>query len=163
MESLLITLEWMLVAACIGSGMMAGLFSAFSSFIMKALSSLSSSNGIKAMQAINRFIVRPSFLLVFFGTGILCAASLLLGWNVLGASLWTTVAATVSYIVGCLFATILFNVPLNNQLDAVDPESVEGQVLWAHYLSRWTSWNHVRSIATLSSTFLLVLSLVNLE
>jgi uncharacterized membrane protein len=59
--------------------------------------------------------------------------------------------------------TILFNVPLNNQLDAVDPESVEGRALWAHYLSRWTRWNHVRSVATLFSTFLLVLSLVKLE
>ena len=73
------TLEWVLIAACVGSGMMAGLFSAFSSFMMKALASLSDSDGIKAMQAINRLIVRPSFLLVFIGTGVLCAISVLLG------------------------------------------------------------------------------------
>ena len=54
-------LGMMLIVACIGSGMIAGLFCAFSSFLMKALASLPAANGIAAMQAINRFIVRPGF------------------------------------------------------------------------------------------------------
>ena len=39
--------------------MMAGLFVSFSTFMMKALSSLERSEGVRAMQAINRLIVRP--------------------------------------------------------------------------------------------------------
>ena len=163
MESTPWILKWLLIAACVGSGMMAGLFSAFSSFMMKALSSLSDSNGIRAMQAINRLIVRPSFLLVFLGTGVLCAASVMLGWNVLGGSLLTTTGATAIYILGCIVSTIVFNVPLNNQLEAVDPESEGGRILWTQYISKWTRWNHVRSVATLVSTFLLALTIANLE
>ena len=163
MEGLPELLDWILIAACIGSGMMAGLFSAFSNFMMKALSSLSESNGIQAMQAINRLIVRPGFLLIFLGTGVLCTVSALLGWDVLGGSLLTATAATVIYISGCVVSTIVFNIPLNNQLEAVDPDSEEGRVLWAQYVSKWTRWNHVRSVATLTSTFLLALTIATLE
>ena len=153
-------LKWMLIAACVGSGMMAGLFCAFSSFMMKALSSLSDSNGIKAMQAINRFIVAPAFLLVFLGTAVLCAISARLVWNVSGTTQLTATAAAI-YIVGCVFSTIAFNVPLNNQLEAVDSASEEGRLLWSRYLVRWTRWNHVRSAATLISTVLLALTIAN--
>lgn len=153
-------LEWVLIAACVGSGMMAGLFSAFSTFLMKALSSLSGSEGMKAMQAINRLIVRPSFLVVFFGTGVLCAISVLLSWNAPRITLLTITAAAI-YIGGCIVSTMLFNVPLNNQLDAVDPTSEEGRALWIRYLASWTRWNHVRSVATLISTILLALTIAN--
>ena len=163
MEASPAVLKWILIAACVGSGMMAGLFAAFSTFMMKALSSLSDSNGIQAMQAINRFIVRPSFLLVFFGTGVLCALSVLLGWNVLGDARLTAIAAAAVYIVACILSTIVFNVPLNDRLERADPTSEEGRALWAHYLSRWTRWNHVRSVATLISTVLLALTIANLQ
>ncbi len=159
MEELPGLLDWVLIAACIGSGMMAGLFSAFSSFMMKALSSLSDSNGINAMQAINRLILRPSFLLIFFGTGVLCVASVILG----GGSLPTVTAATVIYILGCIVPTILFNVPLNNQLQAVDSASEEGRALWIRYLLMWTRWNHLRSVATIATTALLALTIATLE
>ena len=155
-------LKWLLIAACVGSGMMAGLFCAFSSFMMKALSSLSDSNGIVAMQAINRSILRPGFLFVFLGTGILCAISALLAWNVSVATALTTTAAAI-YLVGCIFATVAFNVPLNNQLEAVDSTSEEGRFVWSRYLARWTRWNHVRSAATLISTVLLALAIANLQ
>ena len=62
--------------------MIAGLFVSFSTFMMKALSSLERSEGVRAMQAINRLIVRPSFLLVFMGTALhrtFCWA--LRGWS----------------------------------------------------------------------------------
>ena len=156
-------LDWILIAACVGSGMMAGLFSAFSSFMMKALSSLSDPSGINAMQAINRSIVRPSFLLIFFGTGVLCAAAVLLGWDALGGSLPTAIAATVVYVLACIASTMVFNVPLNNQLDAVDPASEEGRALWTQYLSKWTAWNHVRAVATLTSTSLLAFTIATLD
>lgn len=154
-------LKWVLIAACIGSGMMAGLFSAFSSFVMKALSSLPDPNGIAAMQAINRFIIMPGFLVVFLGTGVLCAVSVLLGWSGSGAG--TLIAAAAVYIIGCIISTVVFNVPLNNRLEAVDSHSEEGRKLWSVYVLQWTRWNHVRSIATLISTFLLALTLYDLD
>ncbi len=129
MEGLPGLLGWILIAACVGSGMMAGLFSAFSSFLMKALSSLSEANGIKAMQAINRLIIRPSFLLIFFGTGVFCVAAVPLGWETLGDALPNVTAAAAIYVFGCILCTMVFNVPLNNQLEAVDPASDEGRTV----------------------------------
>ena len=113
-------LTWMLIMACVGSGMMGGLFSAFSSFMMKAMSSLPDAEGIRAMQAINRFIVRPGFLFVFLGTGVLCLATAVMGFNIAGIAA-PAMAATALYLLACIVSTIVFNIPLNNQLDAADP------------------------------------------
>ena len=44
--------------------------------------------------------------------------------------------------------TMAFNVPLNNQLDAVDPvglSAADAAREWQAYLSSWTAWNHVRA------------------
>lgn len=154
MESSSEILKWLLICACVGSGMMAGLFGAFSTFMMKALATLSQAEGIKAMQAINRLIVRPSFLVVFMGTGVLCLASALLGSEIPGVDSLSIAAAAI-YIIACILSTIAFNVPLNNQLDSVDPESQTGQELWSRYLSDWTRWNHLRSLATLVTALIL--------
>lgn len=55
--------------------------------------------------------------------------------------------------------TIVANVPLNQALAAVEPASADGAHLWARYLSRWTAWNHVRTVAALSGAALLTLAL----
>lgn len=154
-------LKWILITACMGSGMMAGLFCAFSTFMMKALSSLSDAQGMKAMQAINSHIVRPSFLLIFVGTSVLCLASAVLGSDI-QRIFPLTVAATLIYTLACLVSTIIFNVPLNNKLNAADPDYEEGQAVWHEYLSTWTRWNHLRAVATVLTTFVLALALANL-
>ena len=161
MEDSIDILKWTLIAGCVGSGMMAGLFSAFSTFMMKALSSLHSSEGMKAMQAINRLIVRPSFLIVFFGTGAICLASAYLASEVPGASL-LTMAASAIYVLSCIVSTLAFNVPLNNALESANPNSEEGRALWTRYLSSWTRWNHLRSVATIVTTFLLAIAIADL-
>lgn len=141
---------------------MAGLFCSFSSFVMKALSEIPPPKGIAAMQSINVAIVKPSFLLVFLGTGIACGLALGLGWQQFGRDtlIWTAAGGSV-YVLGSIAVTIAFNVPLNNRLAAVDPESVEGETMWEIYLVTWTRWNHVRSIATILSTILLIVAVLH--
>ena len=138
---------------------MAGLFCSFSNFIMKALSNISPSKGIVAMQSINIVIVRPALLLVFFGTGVLSVAAVVVGWQDIGtgARTWGIIGGAV-YILGCLGVTVAFNVPLNNKLALVNPDSEEGEKMWKIFLSQWVRWNHIRSLATLSSTTLLVMA-----
>ena len=58
--------------AALGSGLMAGLFFAFSSFIMTALAKLPPEQGIAAMNSINVTILNATFGLAFFGTALLC-------------------------------------------------------------------------------------------
>ncbi|MEQ9397337.1 anthrone oxygenase family protein [Haliea sp.] len=148
-----------LMLATIGSGLMAGLFCSFSNFIMKALSEIPPSKGIAAMQSINLVIVRPVFLLVFFGTGVLCVAAVLVGWQDLGVGARTLgIIGGAVYVLGCLGVTVVCNVPLNNRLAVVNSDSEEGERMWEIYLAQWVRWNHARSLATLSSTSLLVVA-----
>jgi uncharacterized membrane protein len=65
----------------------------------------------------------------------------------------------VLYFAGAFLVTMLFNVPRNNALAAVSPESDDGARLWASYLTGWTAWNHVRAIAALLATAAFSLSL----
>ena len=106
-------LRWALVVSCVGSGMMAGLFASFSTFIMRALGSLERSEGVRAMQAINRLIVRPSLLLVFMGTAAFSVVSAYVACGDVGPWRYIGLYAGL-YVVGCLLSTILFNVPLND-------------------------------------------------
>lgn len=154
-------LTWLLIFACLGSGMMAGLFVAFSTFMMKALGSLEPAEGMNAMQAINRDIVRPSFLLVFLGTAIALILSTYLAFE-LAAIRALVLTATAVYVLACIVSTIAFNIPLNNQLEAALPDEEGGRTVWKHYLVSWTNWNHVRSIACLVTTLLIALSLLKL-
>ncbi len=152
-----------LVALCLGSGMMAGLFCSFSSFLMRALSRIPLASGIQAMQSINLVIVRPSFLIIFMGTGAVGLAAVVFGGNAWRpeSKPWA-LAATLTYVVGCVGVTIVFNVPWNNRLAAVNGETEEGHAIWKRYLSTWVRWNHVRSVATLFSTVLFLIALIRL-
>lgn len=141
------------IAAALGSGMTAGLLFIFSVAVMPALARLQPASGIAAMQSINEVIQNPVFFLVFFGPALLgiglCANAFLGGQ---GAASATIIAATLFYVIGTIGITIVFNVPMNDALVAVDPSSTQGASVWSDYLSRWTLWNHVRTVAGVLAT-----------
>ena len=102
------------------------------------------------MQKINAAILNPLFLFLFFGTAvapIIGIITALVGWHA-PRTLWLLIGG-LFYLLGSFLVTILFNVPLNKALASVPAESVDGLRLWARYLSRWTAWNHVRTILSL--------------
>lgn len=139
--------------AALGSGIMAGLFFAFSTFVMQALGKRPAPVGIAAMQSINQTILSPIFFAVFFGTALLSlvlAVLALLGWSETGTG-WR-LAGALLYLMGSIAVTMLFNVPLNNRLAAVAPDSAEGATLWSHYVKVWTAWNHARTIGCIGAT-----------
>ena len=139
-------------AAVLGCGLVAGIFFAFSTFVMSALGRLPAKDGIAAMQAINITVLNPWFYAAFFGTAAAClvlAVLALTGWN--GTHTAFLIAGSALYLLGTLLVTIAFNVPLNDQLAKIDPESADGAALWTHYLVRWNSWNHVRTVASLAA------------
>jgi uncharacterized membrane protein len=145
--------------AALGSGLIAGLFFAFSVSVMRALARLPEKQGIAAMQAINVAILNPVFLVAFFGTAAASAISLatsLLAWQAPRA-LWLLVGS-LCYLLGSLLVTIQFNVPLNKALASVPAGSPEAARLWAKYLTRWTAWNHVRTVASLAATAAFILA-----
>ncbi len=69
---------------------------------------------------------------------------------------------TSLYLVGTILVTIVFNVPRNNVLAAVNPASAEGARVWTNFVSTWTAWNHVRTAAALVAAALLTIGLCGL-
>jgi uncharacterized membrane protein len=147
--------------AALGSGLIAGLFFAFSTSVMKALGRLPAAEGMAAMQSINTMILNPIFLGTFMGTAVVClllAVVSLVRWQEPGAT-WL-VAGAAFYLIGSIAVTMVFNVPMNNALaasTAADPASAD---LWAKYLTDWTFWNHVRTIASLAASASFIFGLV---
>ena len=151
----------LIFAAAIGSGLVAGIFFAFSSFVMAALGRLPSDHGVAAMNAINVTVINPGFFLAFFGTAALClaaSAGIALRGTPSGGTL--VLLASVIYVVGCIGVTMLRNVPLNNALAAVTPGTPEAAALWTRYLGEWTFWNTVRTVAPIVSAVLFTAALL---
>jgi hypothetical protein len=89
------------LVTALGCGLIAGVFFAFSAFIMKALSRLQPAQGIAAMQSINIAVINPLFLGVFLGAGVACVAvaiSSLLAWHQPGSAY--LLAGSLLYTVG---------------------------------------------------------------
>jgi uncharacterized membrane protein len=146
--------------SALGSGLMAGFFFAFSVSVMKALGRLPPAQGVAAMQSINVVVINPVFLIAFFGTAVACVAvaiSALTAWHKPGAAY--LLAGGLLYLVGSFLVTIVFNVPRNSALAAVDPASAAATTLWTNYLTAWTAWNHVRTFAALAAAASLTVAL----
>jgi uncharacterized membrane protein len=144
-------------ATALGAAISAGVFFAFSTFVMAALGQIPAPEGIRAMQRINITVINPWFMTALFGTAVVSLAvaiAALLDWDD-GYGPYLVIAAVV-YVVGCIGVTMAFNVPRNNALAAAEAESVEGAELWRRYLVEWTAWNTVRTIACLATTGLLI-------
>ena len=148
------------VAAAVSSAVLTGVLFAFSTSVMPALASRPPSEGMAAMQAMNRTILNPLFGLLFGGSALLCLAVAVTapftddtagaGWRLAGG---------VLYVVGVTVETMAVNVPMNDRLDAADPTAPDGQAVWAEFLPSWTRWNNVRSFLGAVAATLLVVSL----
>ena len=147
--------------ALLGSALVGGIFFAFSSFVMKALARMPPAEGINAMQSINVVVLNPSFLGVFMGTVVVS-----LGAGGLALADWGRPSApfflggALFYIVGTFLVTGLGNVPLNDQLAAVSATDPAALDVWERYLSRWATWNHVRTAAAMVAALLYSLGLM---
>jgi uncharacterized membrane protein len=146
------------LVATVGSGLMAGLFFAFSVAVMPALRRLPPAVGAATMQSINSAILNPLFGVVFGGTTVLCvllaigapfSAQRGTGWIIAGA---------VLHVVGSFLVTAARNVPLNIRLAAAGPDAAVAAGTWSDYLVRWTAWNHVRTVLCAASTAALALA-----
>ena len=127
---------------------------------MDALGRLRPPEGIAAMQSINRVILNPLFFAVFMGTAItslILVVSLFWMWERPGSAY--LLIGGLLYLIGTILVTIVFNVPMNEALDKVEPETAEAADLWAKYLKDWTAWNHVRTVACILSAVSFILAL----
>jgi uncharacterized membrane protein len=137
-------------AAVVACGLTAGVFLAFSDFVMKALFAASPASGIEAMQLINRKVYGSVFMTLLIAMLVISVA--LVPYAVVymtsPAVAWV-ISGCVLYVIGVFIVTVAFNVPMNQRLDAMNHESNETASYWTVYASSWTLWNHVRTIASI--------------
>lgn len=146
--------------SAVGCGLLAGVYFAFSAFIMTSLARIAPAAGIAAMNSINGEIVRSLFMPAFVGTTL--TAAVLVGlaifrWSEPGSL--AILVGGVLYVVGMFAVTVVFNVPLNDTLAAMDPSSAEGTSLWIRYVQDWTFWNHVRTVASVAACTLFIIGI----
>jgi uncharacterized membrane protein len=150
------------VLLAVGAGLIAGVFFAFSTFVMKALAQLPNEQGIAAMQRINVVVMNPMFLSLFVGTALIagiCGVGAVFSWG--SHRSYLLLAAALFYVAGCFCVTVLFNVPRNERLARLQPESAEASTYWHVYLQEWTFWNHIRAIGASTAAAAAAFSLAN--
>ncbi|GAB3169724.1 DUF1772 domain-containing protein [Streptomyces incanus] len=137
------------VLGVLGTGLVAGAFCAFSTFVMRGLAALPPAQGVAAMRSVDVAAVRAPFMLVFLGSALLCAAiavvTLVTGPDE-GAA-WLPAGSTL-YLFGGFGVTVVANVPRNNALAGLDPCTARAAAYGTAYVREWTRWNHVRTVAS---------------
>ena len=149
----------LLIITTVFSGLMSGLFYAWSISVTPGLAKIDDISYLKAFQAMNRAILNPIFFIPFFGLVILLPV---LSYSSFQASIngqfWFTISAAVLYFVGIMGVTIGGNLPLNNALEALRVESMTSEqmeVFRKGFESKWNRLNHIRTISS-AITFLLL-------
>ncbi|NUV55568.1 DUF1772 domain-containing protein [Streptomyces coelicolor] len=144
----------------LGTGLVAGVFCAFSTFVMRGLAALPAARGAAAMQAVNVAAVRPPFMAVFLGTTVLSAVLTvvtLVTWPDQGAV--ASVVGGVLFLCGSFGLTVAANIPRNERLARLDADGAEAAAYWPEYVRGWTRWNHVRAVASAGSALAYLLAL----
>jgi uncharacterized membrane protein len=152
----------LLWAAALSSGLIAGVYFAFSGFIMRAFGNIDTTQSIAAMNSINTIILSSTFMPLFFGSTIISVLLMIaafIHWGEAGTDLMLMAGAI--YFVGMFLCTALFNVPLNNSLAKLEPDSANANKVWSRYLKTWTKWNHLRTVCSLVTCVLCVWILTN--
>ena len=148
------------ISAILGTGLVAGVFLAFSSFIMEALGRVPPPAGMAVMQEINITVITPLFMIILFGTAIVC---MLLGIDAFRGGFdrhnLLLLVAMAFYVLGVIGVTMVCNVPLNDELAAASPMHETGIALWSRYLTNWTFWNTVRGLASCAACALFAFAL----
>jgi uncharacterized membrane protein len=158
MDDLLVGLT---LVTALGCGLSAGALYAFSSFAMPALARLPAAQGIAAMQSINVMAPTPPFMTAFLGAVAGCVVVVvwaLVDWD--GSFGPWLLAGSVLYLVGLIGVTRRYNIPRNNALAAADPADPGSEALWRRYVTEWTRWNHVRTVAGIAATAALTGALI---
>jgi uncharacterized membrane protein len=146
--------------AALFSAAAGGMMYVFSTFVMRGLDRTGPVDAITAMRGINTEAnSNPVFLLGYFGATILALVVGVIAVIQLQqpGSWWVLVGAVFAILAAVI--TMVFNVPLNNHLDTVNPvglSAADAAREWQAYCSTWTAWNHVRTVTSFVGAALLL-------
>ena len=148
--------------------LVAGLVFTFAIVVMPGIKSLGDLAFLKSFKAMDRVIQnnQPIFMLVWVGSAVVLLASTVLGiWQLEGIDRILLVIACVIYFFGVQLPTVAINVPLNNQLQSQDLNTMSEPALLEttrRFESRWLRWNAIRTVLAMLTTALLLVLLTRL-
>ena len=145
------------------TGLTAGLCFTWNNAVTPGIGQLNDLDFLQAFQQMNRVIINPVFILVFFGPFITNIVTIYLKHQQIDKAFWVFTAAAVIFILGVVFVTIFRNVPLNEILDKTDLLNASAEdlnLLRQKFEKPWNQWHLVRTFSSLFSFVLLVLGLM---
>lgn len=149
--------------AALAAAAACGMMYVFSTFVMRGLDRTGPVEAITVMRGINVVAnSSPAFLLAYFGATILALIVGIMAVLRIGepGSGWILAGAILGILAALI--TMVFNVPLNNHLETVDPAGLsvtDAAQEWQAYLSTWTAWNHVRAATSIVAAVLMLVGL----
>ncbi|WP_245564527.1 anthrone oxygenase family protein [Nocardia testacea] len=151
--------------AALASAGVGGMNYVFSTSVMRGLDSTGPITAITAMRGINADAnTNPAFLLGYFSATILAlVVGVITVARLNQAGSWWVPAGVIFVLLGAVI-TMVFNVPLNNHLDTVNPDGLsvaDAAREWQAYFSTWTAWNHARTVTGFVGAVLLLAGLQN--
>ena len=152
-----------LLLATLLTGLTAGLCFTWNNAVTPGIEQLADIGYLRSFQEMNRSIINPTFILVFFGPLFLQIANIFLFRTSSSTIIWMVVASAALYIIGVVLVTIFGNVPLNELLDKTDlmqASAEELKLLRDKFEIKWNRLHLIRTItATLSFLILLIICL----
>lgn len=152
-----------IIALILLTGLSAGLCFTWTNAITPGIGNLDNYGYLSAFQQMNRTILNPLFIIVFFGPFFLSLINLYAFRNASSSMIWLLILATAIYFLGVVLVTIFGNVPLNEILDKTDLRSASNENLKTLREAFEVKWNRLHSIRTATSIIsflLLIISLV---
>ncbi|MDH3250008.1 MAG: DUF1772 domain-containing protein [Acidimicrobiia bacterium] len=155
--------EIVLLVATFLVSLVGGILLVFAIVVMPGLGALDDRGFLRAFKVIDRVIQenQPVFVFVWAGSILAVLIAVVLAATRFSGSVRTlALAAAVVYLIGVQISTFVNNIPLNNQLQALELDSMDTEDLAAARALLelpWNRWNRLRTMmACLSSVGFLV-------
>jgi uncharacterized membrane protein len=158
----------LLLLAAFLCSLVAGFLFAFAIVVMPGIGRLDDGGFIRTFQVIDKVIGnnQPLFVLMWVGSVLALVAAAVLGiWQLAGINRLLVIAAALVYVTGVQLPTFTINIPMNNELQRLDPGTASGAIqerARSSFEPRWNRWNAIRAVCSILVSILLLMVLLRI-
>ena len=152
----------LIIGSVVLTGLSAGLFYAWSASVIPGTLKVTDPAYLETMQSINKAILNPAFFLIFFGSILFLSISSIYEFHTGKVTFWLLLSSSIFYLLGTVGVTALGNVPLNDQLEALDLTKMNTHQMAEFrkfYESNWNRLHLIRTVFAVISFLLATLSI----
>jgi uncharacterized membrane protein len=152
--------SFILFGAVVLTGLSAGLFYAWSVSVIPGTQKITDAAYLETMQNINRAILNPAFFLIFFGSICFLSMASIYEFHASKVTFWLLLGSSIFYLIGTVGVTALGNVPLNEQLDALELAKMDTNKMAEFRKFFESNWNRLHLIRTVFAMVSFILSVM---